>query len=1108
MAVLVALTLLVAAFIDAAQIQAQTVPLFENRSSDINGLVTGPLDSRKQLTIEVVFALQHDAARAQLRAELHDPSSPRYRHWLAPEQFNAQFGPRPEDFSAVADWLVGQGFRIVESNPNARYIRLSGGVAQIGSTFQVNLVSVHHGHFASIGAPQIPVRFEGVIASIHGLDDLHAAIALARNAPPPPTATPAALEKLTLALSMDAAAAASRIASRPAVTFGGHTGFAPSDLYTFYDETPVLNSGIDGAGDCIAIVGDSDYLASAVSLFNDTFGVPAATVNEILSSNRNGTFTNPGRNTDEIEALFDIEWSHAAAPGATVNFYLGDDNNSTNGAIYDAIRQAVMSNSCSVMSISFGACSTDPTSLANLYAPLFEQAAMQGQSVFAASGDQGAAGIVFDPTTIACVAGTSPNVSEPAQDPNVTAVGGTSFSPAYDVSGNDASTVSNTIRMVWNSGGGASGGGASTVFPKPSYQLGLTPNDGARDVPDVALLADGAAPGVFIGDDPGPSEDAAVGCCLGGTSLSSPVFAGFTKLIEQKVGARLGNINAQVYSLASSGGSSNGFRDITSGTNPFNGVTGFSAGPGYDQCTGWGEVDVDQFVTAFAATFVTPTATSTQTPAGTPSPTPTATSTQTSTATASSSPTGTPTVTPTVTPTQTASSTATATPSSTPTQTPTATPTQTSTSTPTQTPTTTGTQTRTPSRTATPTFSPTATATSTATSTDTPTPTPTCTPTPTQIPTKTVTTTPSVTQTSTPSSTATATPTPTPPTSPTRTPSNTVTPTQTPTTTPSATPTGTPSVTPSASPTNSPSATATETPTPTQTNTATNTPTPSPTRTSTPTKTPTRTPTATPSVTPSRTPTNTSTQTPSLTPTGTRTFTVTPSATPTATPTYSATPSLTVTSTATATCTPTHSATTIPTATPSDTATNTPSATPTLTPSMTPTDSPTVTATQTPSSAPTDTATPTPSSTPINTVPSMPTQAATATFTPLEILTATETATATPTGTETPVDTPTTMPMPTSTSMATATLAPAATPTVAPTPPPTPIPCIGDCNGSDTVTVDELLTMVNIALNDADVSTCLAGDANHDLRITIDEILTAVHNALNGCGASTLAARR
>jgi len=58
------------------------------------------------------------------------------------------------------------------------------------------------------------------------------------------------------------------------------------------------------------------------------------------------------------------------------------------------------------------------------------------------------------------------------------------------------------------------------------------------------------------------------------------------------------------------------------------------------------------------------------------------------------------------------------------------------------------------------------------------------------------------------------------------------------------------------------------------------------------------------------------------------------------------------------------------------------------------------------------------------------------------------------------------------------------------------------------VTVDELLTMVNIALNDADVSTCLAGDANHDLRITIDEILTAVHNALNGCGASTLAARR
>ena len=111
-------------------------------------------------------------------------------------------------------------------------------------------------------------------------------------------------------------------------------------------------------------------------------------------------------------------------------------------------------------------------------------------------------------------------------------MGGTSFSPTYDASGNDVSTVSDTTRVVW----GPSGGGASAVFPKPPYQQGLTPADGARDVPDVALLADPGAPGVFFGDDPALSGSAVINCCLGGTSLSAPVFAGFAKLIEQQLG--------------------------------------------------------------------------------------------------------------------------------------------------------------------------------------------------------------------------------------------------------------------------------------------------------------------------------------------------------------------------------------------------------------------------------------------------------------------------------------------------------------------------------------------------------------------------------------------
>jgi hypothetical protein len=100
----------------------------------------------------------------------------------------------------------------------------------------------------------------------------------------------------------------------------------------------------------------------------------------------------------------------------------------------------------------------------------------------------------------------------------------------------------------------------------------------------------------------------------------------------------------------------------------------------------------------------------------------------------------------------------------------------------------------------------------------------------------------------------------------------------------------------------------------------------------------------------------------------------------------------------------------------------------------------------------------------------------------------------TPTNTKTPTLTPTGTPTRTPTNTPTHT--PTQTPTPTPTPPP---PCIGACNGDGAVTVSDLLAMVNIALGNADVSTCLAGDADHDNEITVDEILSAVNNALRGC---------
>jgi subtilase family serine protease len=203
-------------------------------------------------------------------------------------------------------------------------------------------------------------------------------------------------------------------------------------------------------------------------------------------------------------------------------------------------------------------------------------------------------------------------------DPNVTAVGGVSFNPDFTSSGkieadipqrawNDTDDPSGAYPAPFN---GASGGGASAIFSKPDYQAGEgVPADGARDVPDIAIMASPFYPGMIVADD--RSCDTASGCSgkgsvsfdiFGGTSISSPTFAGVAKLIEQIAGERLGNINPKLYSLAADS-AANGILDITRGDNNYQRVTGFDATTGYDQVTGWGIVDIAEFTQAFGGSL-------------------------------------------------------------------------------------------------------------------------------------------------------------------------------------------------------------------------------------------------------------------------------------------------------------------------------------------------------------------------------------------------------------------------------------------------------------------------------------------------------------------------
>jgi len=574
--------------------------------------LSGWADLDRQLVMRVTLALRNRSQLEKLLAAQQDPASPEFRHWLTSGEFAKRFGPAQSDVSAVSDWLASQGFQILSTGAQERYIEFTGPVWRAERSFRTRIAAFADGRaYANLTDPLIPNQFGSTIESIQGLDNFERSMALSnpRSASPSDVQVPEMqlAEWIDPDLSPSVALPFSGDVSAPDTIVSSSKAFAPADLRTFYDETPLLNDGIDGGGgDCIAVVGDSDYLDAAVSKFDTQFGLPASSITRVVVDG-----SKRGITADESEALLDLEWSHVVAPGAAQRYYLG--------TITGAIGRAVSDNACGTISVSYSLCGVSSSSYKSLDS-VFAQAAAQGQSVFVSSGDEGAAGVALDPGGAACVAGTSRNVNEMAASPNVTGVGGTQFTPIYNGAGVDSGNVPES---TWDESIGAGGGGTSAMFTKPAFQRGSgVPADGKRDVPDVAMIASPDKPGVFLGAD--SSGTASIDCCWGGTSLGAPIWAGISKLLANESGRRVGNIDPLLYNLARSGGASGSVRDVTSGINSFNIVAGFSAARGYDRASGWGTVDIAKFVPAFAAAapIATPTPTAKPTPKPTPTPKP------------------------------------------------------------------------------------------------------------------------------------------------------------------------------------------------------------------------------------------------------------------------------------------------------------------------------------------------------------------------------------------------------------------------------------------------------------------------------------------------------
>ena len=397
----------------------------------------------------------------------------------------------------------------------------------------------------------------------------------------PAVSSPLAYKFVGTASSLSAGSADMFTCQEPGAALNCYT---PQELAKAYD----IPTKLTGAGQTIVIIdafGDPT-LTQDLGVEDSTFGLPAANLSVIYP---NGQPTFDPTNADEVnwsgEIALDVESAHAVAPAAKIDLVVAKSDQDAD--ILNALKYVVAHRLGSVLSQSFGeAESCEDPSIAKADHVLFAAAAAQGMTVFASSGDDGAAQPTCDGSSFIKSAGL------PAADPLVTGVGGTSLTASQP----DGTYQSET---AWNDEFGSSGGGYSTIYARPAYQNGFVHSSG-RGVPDISYSAD-VNNGLLIAWSQGDPANVGDIFLFGGTSAGSPQWAAVIALANQAGHHRLGFINGDLYSLGHGARYSAVFHDITTGNNTVsltdaNGnavnIAGFPAAKGWDPVTGLGTPDV------------------------------------------------------------------------------------------------------------------------------------------------------------------------------------------------------------------------------------------------------------------------------------------------------------------------------------------------------------------------------------------------------------------------------------------------------------------------------------------------------------------------------------
>jgi subtilase family serine protease len=579
-----------------------------------------PTQMLHRVTVFFSRTAAQEQALDQFVKHQQDPSSANFHQGLTPEQFGERFGIAEADLAKVKDWLTSQGFTIDEVSRSRSYIAFSGSVGQISSALQTELHQYNVNgevHFANATDPSIPTAARGVVAGIRGLTNFR---------PKPKGHVRTVKPDLTSSLS-------------------GNHFMTPDDFATIFNLKALYNAGIDGSGQSIAIMGQTDISLTDISTFRSLSGLPASAPQVVLAAGSSDPGTQSG---DVTEADLDIEWAGAVAPKAKIIYVNSSD-------VFSSMAYAISNRVAPVISISYGVCEPQETASSFFAADdaMLRQATAQNQTIVGPAGDDGAADCDFPPTSTSPpinVATQGLAVDFPASSPNVTGVGGTTFnegSGTYWFTANNSNNGSALFYMpeiAWNDtptsvaasqGLAGTGGGVSGHYPKPTWQTGTgVPADGFRDVPDISFPASPGHDGFIIcsagdcqvcvtGDANCATTGVSPGYRLksdqtfdvaGGTSAGVPAFAGVVALINQKTGAAQGNVNPILYQLASGGAGGYIFHDILSGDNMVpcqggspncpsgGGSMGYTTTPGYDQVTGLGSIDTYNLVTNWNAT--------------------------------------------------------------------------------------------------------------------------------------------------------------------------------------------------------------------------------------------------------------------------------------------------------------------------------------------------------------------------------------------------------------------------------------------------------------------------------------------------------------------------